>query len=238
MTRAPDRIVRFLRPGASVGLPKGIFAAVRREPPPIRVAPVLLETASLTMEGVYQRLGSRVTGLTTEEAEARLGEYGPNMVAADGRKGIGLLLWHAVINPLVLLLAVLATISFSTGDVRAARWRMGHDRIEAMRGMCRFGVVALIVVSSACARSGSQSALAVTNLEFLTRPGCANTATMSGRLDEALGRLGLATEYRVIDLATLPESDARRGYPTPTLLYGGHDLFGMVEPQPPYPEPT
>ena len=41
------------------------------------------------------------------------------MVAADGRKSIGLLLWHAVINPLVLLLAVLATISFSTGDIRA-----------------------------------------------------------------------------------------------------------------------
>ena len=41
------------------------------------------------------------------------------MVAADGRKSLGLLLWHAVINPLVLLLAVLATISFATGDVRA-----------------------------------------------------------------------------------------------------------------------
>lgn len=119
MTRAPDRIVRLLRPGASVGLPKGIFAALRRQPPPIRVAPVLLETASLTTEGVYQRLGSRATGLTTEEAEARLSEHGPNMVAANGRKGIGLLLWHAVINPLVLLLAVLATISFSTGDVRS-----------------------------------------------------------------------------------------------------------------------
>ena len=41
------------------------------------------------------------------------------MVAADGRKSIWLLFWHAVINPLVLLLAVLATISFSTGDNRA-----------------------------------------------------------------------------------------------------------------------
>jgi P-type Mg2+ transporter len=64
---------------------------------------------------VYQRLQSRVTGLTTSEAEARLSEHGPNMVAADGRKSIELLVWHAVINPLVLLLAVLATISFSTG---------------------------------------------------------------------------------------------------------------------------
>ena len=68
---------------------------------------------------MYQRLESRATGLSTEEAEARLSEHGPNVVAADGRKSLGLLLWHAVINPLVLLLAVLATISFSTGDARA-----------------------------------------------------------------------------------------------------------------------
>jgi P-type Mg2+ transporter len=119
MTRAPQRIVRSSKPAASVGLPKGIFAALRRQPPPIRVAPILLETAFLTAEGVYQRLDSRATGLSTDEAEARLSEHGPNMVAADGRKSVALLLWHAVINPLVLLLAVLATISFSTGDARA-----------------------------------------------------------------------------------------------------------------------
>jgi P-type Mg2+ transporter len=102
-----------------VGLPKGIFAALRRQPPPIRVAPLLLESASLTADVVFQRLESRGIGLTTSEAEARLSEHGPNMVAADGRKSIRVLLWHAVINPLVLLLAVLATISFSTGDPRA-----------------------------------------------------------------------------------------------------------------------
>src|SRR5260370_38911173 len=119
MTRAFHRIVGPLRPGASVGLPKGIFAALRRQPPPIRVAPILLESAFLTSDAVFQRFQSRVTGLTTGEAEARLSEQGPNMVAADGRKSIGLLLWHAVINPLVLLLAVLATISFSTGDTPA-----------------------------------------------------------------------------------------------------------------------
>lgn len=119
MTRVSHRIVRPSSPGASVGLPKGIFAALRRQPPPIRVAPILLESASLAADGVYQRLQSRVTGLTTSEAGARLSEHGPNMVAADGRKTIGLLVWHAVINPLVLLLGVLAAISFTTGDTRA-----------------------------------------------------------------------------------------------------------------------
>jgi len=119
MTRSESRMIRRRRPGASVALPKGIFAALRRQPPPIRVAPLLLESASLTTDVVFQRLESRGTGLTTSEAEARLSEHGANMVAADGRKSIRLLLWHAVMNPLVLLLAVLATISFSTGDPRA-----------------------------------------------------------------------------------------------------------------------
>src|SRR4029453_18460707 len=119
MTRAPGRIVRSQAPGVSVGLPKGIFAALRRQPPSIRVAPILLESTSLTCDVVYQRLGGRETGLTTDEAEARPSEQGPNMVAADERKSIGLLVWHAVINPLVLLLAVLAAVSFSTGDTRA-----------------------------------------------------------------------------------------------------------------------
>src|ERR1700737_1855921 len=119
MIRASHRIVGPLRPGASGGLPKGLFPPPPRPPPPIRVAPIPLESAFLTSDVVLQRLQSRLTGLTTSEADARLTEHGPNMVAADGSKGIWLLLWHAVINPLVLLLAVLATISFATGDARA-----------------------------------------------------------------------------------------------------------------------
>ena len=102
-----------------MGLPKGIFAALRRQPPPIRVFPLLLESASMTPDAVWQRLESRAAGLTTSEAEARLSEHGANAVAVDGRKTLPLLLWHAVINPLVLLLGVLAAISFSTGDARA-----------------------------------------------------------------------------------------------------------------------
>ena len=119
MTRETLGGVGSGRPGATLGLPKGIFAALRRQPPPIRVAPILVESASSTPEVVYQRLKTGPTGLTADEAEARLNEHGPNTVAVDGHKSIWLLLWHAVINPLVLLLGVLATISFATGDARA-----------------------------------------------------------------------------------------------------------------------
>jgi hypothetical protein len=50
--------------------------------------------------------------------------------------------------------------------------------------------------------------------------------------------MGRQKDYQFIDLDTLPASDARRGYPTPTLLYRGRDLFGMPVPAPPFPEPT
>lgn len=73
---------------------------------------------------------------------------------------------------------------------------------------------------------------------FLTREGCSNTGAMRARLDEALSRIGLAPDYQVFDVQSLPDTDLRRGYPTPTLLYRNRDVFGMPEPQPPLPAPT
>jgi Mg2+-importing ATPase len=71
-------------------------------------------------DAVYARLRTRPGGLTSEEASARLAEQGPNVLAKDQRPGLGKLLWRAVLNPLVILLGVLATVSLATGDVRSA----------------------------------------------------------------------------------------------------------------------
>ena len=155
-----------------MGLPKGIFAALRRQPPPIRVAPILLESASLTSDVVYQQFRSRATGLTTDEAEARLSKHGPNMVAADGRKSIELLVWHAVINPLVLLLAVLATISFSTGDTRAGIVMslmivlgVGLRLIQERKAdMVAAKLKAMITVTAAVLRDGQPQELSIGQL--------------------------------------------------------------------------
>ena len=67
-------------------------------------------------------------------------------------------------------------------------------------------------------------------LVFLTRNDCANTAIMRSRLDEALRSLKLPTNYSLIDVDKLDLSDHRRGYGTPTVLYMGRDLFGLVAP--------
>jgi len=72
----------------------------------------------------------------------------------------------------------------------------------------------------------------------VTRAGCRHTPTMRTNLEGALRSLGMAAEYGVADLDTLPSADHRRGFPTPTLLYDGVDLFGMEAPTPPFPEPS
>lgn len=105
-------------------------------------------------------------------------------------------------------------------------------------------VLALAVMTGGCTPLPGQATpqedgvTSVKELVFLTREGCVNTATMRGNLDEALKSMGWPSDYQFVDVDTMPEGDARRGYPTPTLLYANKDVFGMTEPTPPYPTPT
>jgi Mg2+-importing ATPase len=82
----------------------------------IRVAPQLVEAAGSDLEKVFLQCQTCATGLTEEEAERRLEEYGPNVVAQERRYGWVGLLGRALVNPLVILLVVLAIVSFLTDD--------------------------------------------------------------------------------------------------------------------------
>ena len=104
----------------SLVLPKRPSATHANEKRAIRVSPLVVEAAQSDADAVYARLGTRPEGLTAEEASARLAEHGPNVLAKDRRPGPGVLLWHAMANPLVILLGVLATVSLTTGDARSA----------------------------------------------------------------------------------------------------------------------
>ncbi len=99
--------------------PKHIFAAIRREKPQIQVSQVVVESAALDAAAVYAKMSSRPLGLTSAETATRLAEHGLNVLAKDKQTSFGKLLYHAAINPLVILLAVLAIVSFVTGDARA-----------------------------------------------------------------------------------------------------------------------
>ena len=80
----------------------------------------MIEVAALDPAVVYARLSTRPGGLTEAEAAAGLAAHGANVLARDHRPSLARLLWRAVLNPLVILLAVLAMASFISADVPAA----------------------------------------------------------------------------------------------------------------------
>jgi Mg2+-importing ATPase len=104
----------------SAQLPKKLLATGEHQKRGIRVSPMVIEAAALDVAGVYARLSTRPEGLTAAEARARLLEHGPNVLAQDRPPGLLRLLGRAVLDPLVILLAALATLSAATGDWRSA----------------------------------------------------------------------------------------------------------------------
>ena len=98
-------------------LPKRLLDSDRHKVATIRVSPIVAESAALDATHVYAKLNTRPEGLTGLEAQQRLEQYGPNVLAKDQRPGVAKLLWHAVLNPLVILLAV-------AGDRLASRPEM------------------------------------------------------------------------------------------------------------------
>ena len=77
------------------------------------------EAAHKSADEVFEMLGASAAGLSEEEAAARLEEHGPNEVAYERKENWPQRLWVAARNPLVILLTVLAILSYSTGDVAA-----------------------------------------------------------------------------------------------------------------------
>jgi P-type Mg2+ transporter len=82
----------------------------------IGVSPILTESAYLEKGDVFTKLKTLPGGLTKTEAEERLIKHGPNAVALEKRRGWIWRLFKATRNLLVILLAILATVSFATGD--------------------------------------------------------------------------------------------------------------------------
>jgi Mg2+-importing ATPase len=82
-------------------------------------ADLLRDAATQETAEILQRLNTSANGLSDEEAAKRLEVFGPNEVAQERKHEWLHRLWTAVRNPLVILLTVLATISYVTGDMRA-----------------------------------------------------------------------------------------------------------------------
>jgi len=79
-----------------------------------RTACSLNDAATREASDVLEKLGSRAAGLTEEESATRLQAFGPNEVTAEEKAGWVKRLWGAARNPLVVLLTVLAVVTFAT----------------------------------------------------------------------------------------------------------------------------
>jgi Mg2+-importing ATPase len=87
--------------------------------PPDAITQDLLEVARDEPEQALHRLHSRLEGLTTREAAARLARHGPNLVEHEGPLPWWRHLWHCFLDPFNLLLTALAGVSWATHDLKA-----------------------------------------------------------------------------------------------------------------------
>jgi len=101
-------------------IPKNIFGKSPRLRHKAPVSASLVQAAAMDVAALYERFASGPEGLSTEQAQVGLETHGPNVLAKDQRPGIATLLVHAVLNPIVILLVVLSSVSAATGDYRAA----------------------------------------------------------------------------------------------------------------------
>jgi Mg2+-importing ATPase len=121
---------------------------------------------------VFAQLRSAPSGLRSAEASLRLAQYGANVLAKDQRPSFLRLLGRAVRNPLVVLLAVLAAVSFSTGDGRAATVMLLMIALslglrvtqEAKAGRAAAALKSMLSVKATVLRDGAAQEVAIAAL--------------------------------------------------------------------------
>ncbi len=153
-------------------IPKSAFASIHKAKSRIEVSQALVDSATMDSSAIFQKFETRPEGLSEAQASERLVEYGPNVFAKEHRASIGTLIWHAVLNPLVILLAVLAGISFATDDIRAGivmsmmiALGVGLKLVqEAKADSAAAKLKAMISVTATVMRDGSQREIPVAQL--------------------------------------------------------------------------
>jgi len=80
----------------------------------------LIELSTLPLEQAFSRLETSIKGLSTDEAEHRLDEYGPNELSQKKRLSFWADMFRRLKSPLVIQLLAIATISAIIGEIKSA----------------------------------------------------------------------------------------------------------------------
>lgn len=121
----------------------------KRKAPNVKLSSRLSEAARSDAAGALKLLDSSVEGLTEAAAAERFEQVGPNEVSTEKHNTAFVRLLHAVRNPLVILLTVLAAITFYTAkdpDPQATNANLAGGWI--MVGMVILGVALRFVQES------------------------------------------------------------------------------------------
>ena len=87
-----------------------------------------------TAEFALNHVGSRETGLTTEEANERLKRHGENVLPQKKPKSIFVMFLEELINPIILILLVAVVFSFIVGEVLDALVILAIVMLNALLG--------------------------------------------------------------------------------------------------------
>jgi magnesium-transporting ATPase (P-type) len=89
---------------------------------------------SETEASVRAALRTPVAGLTSEEAERRIREFGPNLLPEKGPSPLWLIVLRQFVSPLIYILVVAALVSAIVGDVKDALFIFAVLGINALIG--------------------------------------------------------------------------------------------------------
>jgi Mg2+-importing ATPase len=93
-----------------------VAAPTKRKAPNVRLSSRLAEAARMDATEALRLVETSLDGLTETVACERLEQVGPNEVSREKRHDWLVRFWHAVRNPLVILLSILAVITFATAE--------------------------------------------------------------------------------------------------------------------------
>ena len=115
---------------------------------------------------------------------------------------------------------------------RDARLRVANMLTARILNACLYANMLCAGLTSGCHSPPPNENTKLIRIEILRFPDCPNTPEFRERVQAAANEVG-GFVLVAVDQQTLPTNDVRRGYPAPTALVHGRDLFGLPIPTSP-----
>ena len=115
---------------------------------------------------------------------------------------------------------------------RDARLRVANILTARILHACLYASMLCACLTSGCHSPPPKENTKLIRIEILGFPDCPNTPEFGQRVQAAANEVG-GFVLVAVDQQTLPTNDVRRGYPAPTALVHGLDLFGLPVPTSP-----